>query len=79
MGMQARTGLTLLLFLVAGAWRPHDGDGVFPGPGHDPVHSRLRWPDGHVSLNDTCMVRVANSLNASMPPAYVNGRPVGFC
>jgi hypothetical protein len=34
--------------------------------------------DGQVSLNDRCAVRQVR-LNPKMPPAYVNGRPVGFC
>jgi hypothetical protein len=40
---------------------------------------RLRYFDGdQLSLNDRCPVRKVR-LNPKMPPAYVNGRPVGFC
>lgn len=40
---------------------------------------RLRFrADGQVSLNDRCPVRKVK-LNPKMPPAYVNGRPIGFC
>jgi len=40
---------------------------------------RLRFrDDGQVSLNDRCAVRQVK-LNPKMQPAYVNGRPVGFC
>jgi hypothetical protein len=40
---------------------------------------RLRFrDDGQVSLNDRCAVREVK-LNPKMQPAYVNGRPVGFC
>jgi hypothetical protein len=39
----------------------------------------IRYFDGdQVSLNDRCPVRKVR-MNRSMPPAYVNGRPVGFC
>jgi len=40
---------------------------------------RLRFFDGdQLSLNDRCAVRQVK-LNRRMVPAYVNGRPVGFC
>lgn len=40
---------------------------------------RLRYRhDGQVTLNDRCPVRLVK-LNPKMSPAYVNGRPVGFC
>ena len=40
---------------------------------------RIRWDeDGRVSLNDRCAVRKVK-LNPKMPPAYVNGEPIGFC
>lgn len=41
--------------------------------------SALRYfSDGLVTLNDRCPVRLVR-LNRKMEPAYVNGRPVGFC
>jgi hypothetical protein len=40
---------------------------------------RLRYlDDGLVSVNERCAVRKVR-LNPNMPPAYVNGRPIGFC
>ncbi len=39
----------------------------------------VRFPDGQVSNSDSCAVRVGNKLNRRVPPAYVNGQPVGFC
>ena len=56
-----------------------DGDGVFTVPGSDPDHPRLRYRDGQVSRNDSCMIRMENGLNFRVPPMYVNGEPVGFC
>ena len=45
----------------------------------DVAHPRLRYADGQVSRNDSCIVRVGNKLNHRIPPLYVNGAPVGFC
>ena len=40
---------------------------------------RLRFfESGLVSLNDRCPV-LRVRLNPKMPPAWVNGRPIGFC
>jgi hypothetical protein len=39
----------------------------------------VRFPDGQVSSSDSCAVRTENKLNRAVPPAYVNGQPVGFC
>ena len=50
---------------------------VVPSPDGGP--HRLRFADGQVSLNDQCMIQLANGLNPAIPPLYVNGRPVGFC
>ncbi len=58
---------------------PLDGDGVFAVPGSYPERPRLRFADGQVSLNDTCMIRLSNKLNPKIPPMYVNGQPLGFC
>jgi hypothetical protein len=55
------------------------GDGVFAVPGGDDAHHRLRYLDGQVSSNDSCMIRLGNRLNDRIPPMYVNGEPVGFC
>ena len=79
-----RPALTLgpLLWLVcaaACASAPAVSDGVFPMPGDEAERPRLRYRDGQVSLNDSCMVQLGNPLNASIPPFYVNGRPLGFC
>ncbi len=40
---------------------------------------RVRFPDGQVGASDSCAVRMGNKLNRQVPPAYVNGQPVGFC
>jgi len=78
--MQARARTRLLLASLLVACHAPRGAGVFSIPtGPDPDQARLRFPDGHVTLNDTCMVRVDRGLTAMMPPRYVNGRPVGFC
>ncbi|TAJ16758.1 MAG: hypothetical protein EPO68_10575 [Planctomycetota bacterium] len=45
----------------------------------DPLHPRIRYDDGQVSPNDSCMIRLGSKLNRKMPPAYVNGMPLGFC
>lgn len=38
----------------------------------------IRFDRDAVSLNDRCPVR-KGKLNLKMPPAYVNGKPIGFC
>ena len=38
----------------------------------------IRFDRDAISLNDRCPVR-KGKLNLKMPPAYVNGRPIGFC
>jgi hypothetical protein len=55
------------------------GDGVFAVSGEDPALHHLRYVDGQVSRNDSCMIRLGNRLNRRVPPMYVNGEPVGFC
>jgi hypothetical protein len=59
--------------------RPLDDDGIFYVLGPSPAHPRVRYVDGQLSLNETCAIRVENKLKRKIPPAYVNGRPVGFC
>ncbi len=54
-------------------------DGVMFVVTDDPKHPRVRYADGQVSLNDSCAVLRGNKLNRRMPPAYVNGQPLGFC
>ncbi len=55
-------------------------EGVFAVPSEDdPSRHRLRFVDGQVSRNDSCMIRLGNRLNPKVPPMYVNGEPVGFC
>ena len=58
---------------------PPTQDGVFPVPVEASEFFRLRYRDGQLSSSETCMVRSANRLNPRIPPAYVNGRPMGFC
>jgi hypothetical protein len=75
----SRAASLLLLALATTSCTSLDGEGVFPVPGPDPKYPRLRYLDGQVSLNESCMIRLENPLSPRMPPAYVNGRPVGFC
>ncbi len=56
-----------------------NGDGVYAVTGDDSAHHRLRFVDGQVSRNDSCMIRLGNRLNTKVPPLYINGEPVGFC
>jgi len=70
--------VALVPVLVACAGRS-TSDGVFRVRGTHPDHPHLRYRDGQVSANDTCMIRVENSLNPAIPPTYVNGKPMGFC
>lgn len=45
----------------------------------DPKLPRVRYLDGQVSLSDSCAVKLGNRLSRKVPPAYVNGQPIGFC
>ena len=54
-------------------------DGVFAVRGGDPARPQLRYCDGQVARNDSCMIRLGRKLNPKVPPLYVNGEPVGFC
>lgn len=53
--------------------------GAFYVPTSDPLHPRVHYVDGQDSLNDSCIVLTGNKLSRRVPPAYVNGRPIGFC
>jgi hypothetical protein len=53
--------------------------GAFYVPTADPLHPRVHYADGQDSLNDSCIVLAGNKLSRRVPPAFVNGRPVGFC
>ena len=75
----ALLGGCLLVSCATGQRASLSGDGVFKLPGADAERPRLRYLDGQVSRNDTCMIRVENGLNPAVPPMYVNGEPVGFC
>ncbi len=59
--------------------RPLMEDGSFYVLGEDPAHPRLRYLDGQVALNTTCAIQIGNKLSRKVPPAYVNGQPIGFC
>ena len=54
-------------------------DGVTYVVSTNPRLPVVRYSDGQVSLSDSCAVRVGSRLNRKVPPAYVNGRPLGFC
>lgn len=53
--------------------------GAFYVPTSDPLHPRVHFADGQESLNDSCIVLAGNKLSRRVPPAFVNGRPIGFC
>lgn len=53
--------------------------GAFYLPTSDPLHPRVHYADGQDSLNDSCIVLAGNKLSRRVPPAFVNGRPIGFC
>lgn len=53
--------------------------GAFYVPTSDPLHPRVHYAEGQDSLNDSCIVLTGNKLSRRVPPAFVNGRPIGFC
>jgi hypothetical protein len=57
---------------------PRDA-GAFYVPDADPKLPRIRYVDGQVSPNTSCMIRLGSKLSRRIPPAYVNGVPLGFC
>jgi hypothetical protein len=59
--------------------RPLDDDGTFYVETEDPAHPRVRYADGQVALDGSCAIRIGNKLSRRVPPAYVNGQPIGFC
>lgn len=58
---------------------PPADDGVIRVTSGDPERPLLRYRDGQLSENTSCMIRLDNPLNPKVPPMYVNGRPLGFC
>ena len=50
------------LALAACAGRLPIEEGVYQVNGANSEHPRLRYLDGHVSANETCMIRVENSI-----------------
>lgn len=72
-----RLAVALLLTTLATACAGMPRAEIVPSAEGGP--HRLRYDDGKVSLNDRCMIQLANGLNPAMPPLYVNGDPVGFC
>ena len=59
--------------------RALDADGAVYVLEADPLHPRVRYLDGQLSLNASCAIRTGNQLGRAIPPVYVNGRPIGFC
>jgi len=55
------------------------GDGVFFVVSEDPKKPLARYGDGQLSMSNSCAIKLENKLNRRIPPAYVNGRPIGFC
>jgi hypothetical protein len=81
--MPRRATLAILICLL-GACRttaepPAIAGGAFAVPGETSERHRLRYADGQVSRNDSCMILLGNRLNRRVPPLYVNGEPLGFC
>lgn len=80
------TGIAIAVILVAGGNANEGGQGedrpeTVPSARYlapDDSLSPIVFGDGHVSINDRCIVR-GGRLNLRMPPVYVNGHPVGFC
>ena len=54
-------------------------DGVTYVVDENPKLPLLRYQDGQMSLSNSCAVIEGNKLNRRIPPAYVNGQPIGFC
>lgn len=54
-------------------------DGVTYVVDSDPKLPLVRYVDGQMALSNSCGVRVGNKLNRRIPPAYINGQPLGFC
>ena len=69
----------IALLASACASQAERGDGVFPVVSENPERPRLRFQDGQVSKNTSCMIRLGNKLNPGVPPLFVNGAPLGFC
>jgi hypothetical protein len=59
--------------------RPLDDDGIFYVETDDPAHPRVRYLDGQLALDPSCAIKIGNKLSRRVPPAYVNGQPIGFC
>ncbi len=55
------------------------GDGVFYVVSENPKHPLVRYSDGQLSMSDSCAIKLENKLNRRIPPAHVNGLPIGFC
>ena len=71
--------LAVAIGCTAPDWMPAVDDGVLQMPSVRESYPRLRFVDGQVSLNDSCMIVTENPLNPSVPPLYVNGQPLSFC
>ena len=55
------------------------GDGIFYVVGENPKHPFVRYADGQLSMSESCAIKMENKLNRRIPPAHVNGLPIGFC
>lgn len=65
--------------LAARPARTLDGEGVFYVLGADPAHPEVRYLDGQLARNQSCVIQLGNKLSRRIPPVYVNGQPIGFC
>jgi len=80
--MNTRAALLLTLAAMACSTLPEPvapQDGVIRVVSGDAVHPLLRYRDGQLSQNTSCVIQLDNPLNPRIPPMYVNGRPLGFC
>ena len=55
------------------------GQDVLVVASSNPERPRLRYPDGQLSRNESCFIKLGNKLNPKVPPLYINGNPIGFC
>lgn len=54
-------------------------DGVNYVASNSPELPRVRFADGQLGISESCAIKLGNKLSRQVPPAYVNGQPLGFC
>ncbi|GJM20602.1 MAG: hypothetical protein DHS20C15_05170 [Planctomycetota bacterium] len=81
MRLLTSAGFAALLFAgcaTSGADLPA-ADGVIFVASAEAEYPLLRYRDGQLSANTSCMIQLQNPISRRIPPMYVNGRPLGFC